>query len=113
MNLCPCCGARATSELLVDLDTNQIAYKGQFIRVPAKCAELAYVLVQRYPRTVSFGALISKMWEEHEPVDSKNALRIYTCLLRRSLAKIDMDVVAIRNVGYRLTHKWKEAEYVE
>lgn len=115
MNLCPCCGSRTASELLVDLDTNQIAYKGQFIRVPAKCTELAYVLSQRYPRTVSFDALIAKIWgaTSHEPTDARNALRIYASILRRSLAMIDMDIIAIRNVGYRLSHKWKEVEYVD
>jgi DNA-binding response OmpR family regulator len=95
-------GAVPAGKEIVDLNTNTLSYNGQARKVWGRCAELAQVLVDEWPNAVGFDRLKARLWSRNEGrSDKMNALRVYASVLRQAIRPLNMDVLSVRNVGYR------------
>lgn len=91
-------------ELVVDLETQEIYYKGKRIQLTGKMYEVLLMLAKGAPRVVTYNDLTMQIWGESSlPV--RNRLKYLVYLLRQELEKVDSDHPIIKNVdrlGYKL-----------
>lgn len=91
-------------ELVVDLETQEIYYKGKRIQLTGKMYEVLLMLARGAPRVVTYNDLTMQIWGETSlPV--RNRLKYLVYLLRQEMEKVDSEHPIIKNVdrlGYKL-----------
>lgn len=91
-------------EFILDLDTQELFYKGKRIQLTGKMFDVLSALTQEAPRLVTYDDLTMKIWGEKN-TSSRNRLKYLVYLLRQELEKIDPASELIKNVdrlGYKL-----------
>lgn len=91
-------------EFILDLDTQELFYKGKRIQLTGKMFEVLSLLSQEAPRLVTYDDLTTKIWNEKN-LSARNRLKYLVYLLRQELEKIDPNTEVIKNVdrlGYKL-----------
>lgn len=91
-------------ELILDLDTQELFYKGKRIQLTGKMFEVLSILANNAPRLVSYDDLTEKIWGEKTP-SSRNRLKYLVYLLRQEMDSVDHSMEVIKNVdrlGYKL-----------
>lgn len=102
MNLCPCCKQPVEGDgLFVSLDTNTASRKGVVVPLTPGQAEILATLALRYPRLVPYSDL---MEARHGLTEEPNygSLKVMAHGIRRRLALLGMNIIGVRNGGYRL-----------
>lgn len=103
MSICPCCGQSVEfNGLMVDLNTNRVVFNGKTVIVSPKLAVLLHVLLEAYPKTVSYDAIAFGMWGNREPDQSLGNIRVYASHARKLLAEFEASVETISGRGFRL-----------
>ncbi len=91
-------------ELVVDMETQEIFYKGKRIQLTGKMYEVLLLLAKGAPRVVTYNDLTMQIWGETSlPV--RNRLKYLVYLLRQEMEKVDSEHPIIKNVdrlGYKL-----------
>ncbi len=91
-------------ELVVDMETQEIFYKGKRIQLTGKMYEVLLMLAKGAPRVVTYNDLTMQIWGETSlPV--RNRLKYLVYLLRQEMEKVDSEHPIIKNVdrlGYKL-----------
>lgn len=91
-------------ELILDLDTQELYYKGKRIQLTGKMFEVLAILAKNAPRLVTYDDLTQEIWGE-KSTSSRNRLKYLVYLLRQELDGIDHSFEVIKNVdrlGYKL-----------
>jgi len=100
---CPTCGSEIERELpLVCLESNTISYRNRTIRVNATEAELAYVIVENWPRTVRHSELAMRIYGIGGPERVAENIRTQLCRLRQKIKRIGLGIASVYCVGYSL-----------
>lgn len=102
MSACPCCGAAASLELTVDLNTNTLIHKQSYQHTTRQRAEFLHILVKRYPGTVSYDSLIRGLWGVTEPEVPKQTIKVLAHECRKLLHKIGFDIHCVVGFGLRI-----------
>ncbi len=91
-------------ELVVDMETQEIFYKGKRIQLTGKMYEVLLMLAKGAPRVVTYNDLTMQIWGETSlPV--RNRLKYLVYLLRQEMERVDSEHPIIKNVdrlGYKL-----------
>jgi DNA-binding response OmpR family regulator len=101
---CPCCGRPVENRMSVDLGSNRFYSGGAMVQLSPSEAELGHMLVESYPRTVSYESLL---WGLYGPSDEngKNpdkTLQVFIAKLRKKVGKIGVSIEVGNRRGYRL-----------
>lgn len=101
---CPCCGRPYDKSLGVDLGSNLLYCAGAVVQLTATEAEIAHMLVERFPRTVSVESLI---WGIYGPGEQKHKntdaiIKVMVCKLRKKVAPVGLAIKVGYTRGYRL-----------
>lgn len=91
-------------DLIIDLETYEVNYKGSVIQLTGKMFEVLALLAKSAPKVVNYQELTEKVWGENTP-SVRNRLKYLVYLLRQEFLKIDNDVELIENIdrlGYKL-----------
>ena len=90
-------------QLILDLETREISYKGKRIQLTGKMFEVLKMLMQNAPRLVTYHDMTERIWGEDSP-SIRNRLKYLVYLLRQEFANIDPKNNVIDNIG-RLGYK--------
>jgi DNA-binding response OmpR family regulator len=101
---CPCCQQTIPKGLglVISLDANTAAARGQCVRLPPDKAVIAYALAQAAPGAVTYEKLIDAVWGYDSPLTALNILKSHVWQVRRALEPLRYGVVAVWKHGYRL-----------
>jgi DNA-binding response OmpR family regulator len=102
---CPCCLQPIPDELglVVSLDSNTAAARGQCVRLPPDKAVIADALVRAAPGAVTFEKLSNAVWGGYDaPMGARNVLKSHVSHLRRLLEPLGYGIVSVWSHGYRL-----------
>ena len=100
---CPCCGSELKNQRPhVDENTNYFLIGGRAIAVAPKQRQLLAALLVAYPRTVPHDHLIALLWDQDEPEDAANNLKVYVSQLRGRLGGTGIEIRNVQSVGYRI-----------
>lgn len=104
MSLCPCCRQSIPDELglVVSLDSNTAAARGQCVKLPPDKTVIAYALARAAPGAVTYEKLIDAVWGYDSPLSALTILKTHVWALRRALEPLGYGVVAVWKYGYRL-----------
>lgn len=100
---CPACGQTLPKHdvLRVDLNTNVITCNGIALRLPARHAELLYVLSRAFPSVVARERLEEKIWGANRDISVK-LLDTVICMTRQFAEAVGYGIANERSIGYRL-----------
>jgi DNA-binding response OmpR family regulator len=91
-------------ELLIDLKTYEVTYKGKRIQLTGKMFEVLTLLAKNAPKVVNYQEIAETVWGENStPV--RNRLKYLVYLLRKEFLVVDPDFDIIQNIdrlGYKL-----------
>lgn len=103
---CPCCGSVTGTRLpIVDLNTNTVAWGDKATKLFPIQAEILHLLVRRFPGTVPYDTVISRVWGVDEPANGAEvSMKVHLCGMRRRLEKADIrfKIKTVWGEGYRL-----------
>lgn len=91
-------------ELILDLDSQEIIYKGEHIQLTGRMFEVLLVLAKNAPRVLTYEEITMEIWGE-KSVSAHNRLKYLIYLLRQEFLRIDESNPVIKNVdrvGYKL-----------
>jgi len=91
-------------DLIIDLETYEVTYKGSTIQLTGKMFEVLALLAKSAPKVVNYQELTEKVWGENS-ASVRNRLKYLVYLLRQEFLKIDDKVELIENIdrlGYKL-----------
>jgi DNA-binding response OmpR family regulator len=91
-------------ELILDLETQEIFYKGHRIQLTGKMFEVLVMLAKSAPRIATYEEIALKIWGENT-VSVRNRLKYLVYLLRKEFEEVNPKSNIIRNVdrlGYKL-----------
>ena len=91
-------------ELILDLDSQEIIYKGEHIQLTGRMFEVLLVLAKNAPRVMTYEEINMEIWGE-QSVSAHNRLKYLIYLLRQEFLRIDGSNPVIKNidrVGYKL-----------
>lgn len=91
-------------DLIVDLETQEIYYKGQRIQLTGKMFEVLVMLAHGAPHLVSYKDIAMEIWGENN-TSIRNRLKYLVYLLRQEFSRVDPETEVIKNVdrlGYKL-----------
>lgn len=102
---CPCCGGEVDTDLpIVSLDTNTVAYRGQWIRSQPRIIELLHILRESYPRPVHRDAIRTGLWGYGEPPKSvENCISVFVTQARAAVQLLGLGIENIHTGRYLLT----------
>lgn len=114
MMLCPCCRQPIPDELglVVSLDSNTAAARGQCVRLPPDKTVIAYALARAAPGAVTHEKLIDAVWGYDSPLAAMTILKTHVWKLRRLLEPLGYGVVPVWKHGYRLVDLGRPAQMV-
>lgn len=96
--------------ICVDLTTNSLTFNGVTLKLTPRAAEIAYVLAEEKPKTVSYGMLLRRIYGVKEHEFSLKGIQEQVCDLRKRLKPLGLDLIC-SNEGYRLTEIPYEETY--
>ena len=102
---CPCCGASITPvRLLVDLNSNTVAYGDEkVVCVVPPIIEVLHALNDRAPRVVRYAELNYAIWgSSREPDGWMACIRVYISGARRIVERFGGRIDLVERRGYRL-----------
>lgn len=100
---CPCCGSELKNQRPhVDENTSHFLIGGRAIPVAPKQRQLLAALLVAYPRTAPHDHLIALLWDQDEPEDAANNLKVYVSQLRGRLEGTRIEIRNVQSVGYRI-----------
>ena len=101
---CPSCGQSLPSnDFIVDLDHNQAMRHGRTVKVTRQQTEILFTLNKAMPRVVSAEKLISAVYGAQErPIDEASVIRTQICRMRKTVARLGIDIRAELGRGYYL-----------
>ena len=105
MTQCPCCGTEVADDRpLVSLDTNMFAYREREVRLAPQCAEILYVLVQKWPGKASRLDILNGMYGVHidQAKTADRVLSVRIAEIRRAISCTGVKIVNLPWKGYRL-----------
>ena len=91
-------------DLILDLDTQEIIYKGEHVQLTGRMFEVLLMLAKNSPRVLTYDEITNEIWGE-DSISAHNRLKYLIYLLRQEFARIDPKATLIRNfdrVGYKL-----------
>lgn len=91
-------------ELVLDLDSQEIIYKGERVQLTGRMFEVLLVLAKNAPRVLPYDEITNEIWGETS-LSAHNRLKYLIYLLRQEFLKIDDGNPVIKNVdrvGYKL-----------
>lgn len=91
-------------DLIIDLETYEVTYKGSTIQLTGKMFEVLALLAKSAPKVVNYQELTEKVWGENSS-SVRNRLKYLVYLLRQEFLKIDDNNELIENIdrlGYKL-----------
>ncbi len=91
-------------DLIIDLETYEVTYKGKTIQLTGKMFEVLALLARSAPKVVNYQELSEKVWGENS-ASVRNRLKYLIYLLRQEFLKIDEKTDLIENIdrlGYKL-----------
>lgn len=91
-------------QLLIDLDTQEITYKGKRIQLTGKMFDVPSLLAKNAPHVTTYEDLLTEIWGENT-IPARNRLKYLIYLLRNEFNRIDKKREVIENVdrlGYKL-----------
>ncbi len=91
-------------DLIIDLQTYEVTYKGHVIQLTGKMFEVLALLAKSAPKVVNYQELTEKVWGENS-ASVRNRLKYLIYLLRQEFLKVDENVELIENIdrlGYKL-----------
>ncbi|KAF0110200.1 MAG: Uncharacterized protein FD147_1821 [Chloroflexi bacterium] len=94
----------AEIELILDLETQEIFYKGNRIQLTGKMFEVLVILAKNAPRIATYEDITMEIWSENS-VSVRNRLKYLVYLLRQEFNRVDTKKQLIKNVdrlGYKL-----------
>ena len=90
--------------LLIDLKTYEVTYRGKKIQLTGKMFEVLTMLAKNAPKVVNYQELSETVWGENTP-SVRNRLKYLVYLLRKEFQQKDDDFEIIQNIdrlGYKL-----------
>jgi DNA-binding response OmpR family regulator len=94
----------ADIQLVIDLETQEITFKGKRIQLTGKMFEVLALLAKNAPRVTPYDDLLMAIWGENSN-SARNRLKYLVYLLRNEFSRIDRDQDIIENIdrlGYKL-----------
>lgn len=91
-------------ELILDLDSQEIVYKGERVQLTGRMFEVLLVLAKNAPRVLPYDEITNEIWGE-TTLSAHNRLKYLVYLLRQEFLRIDGGNPVIKNVdrvGYKL-----------
>ncbi len=91
-------------ELVIDLDSQEIIYKGEHVQLTGRMFEVLVALAKNAPRVMTYEEITMEIWGE-KSVSAHNRLKYLVYLLRQEFLRIDESNPVIKNVdrvGYKL-----------
>jgi len=91
-------------QLVIDLDTQEITFKGKRIQLTGKMFEVLALLAKNAPHVTPYDELMTGVWGENT-TSARNRLKYLVYLLRNEFSRIDKKQQIIENVdklGYKL-----------
>lgn len=91
-------------EMVIDLDTQEVFYRGNRIQLTGKMFEVMLILANGAPKVVSYDDITTKIWNETGD-GVRNRLKYLVYLLRQEFNAVDGGLGIIKNVdrlGYKL-----------
>jgi len=102
MDKCPVCQRPLESNLDVDLNSNQVTYRGKTFYIQPRQAEFLYAINEKHPYMVPHDELSLMIWGKNPPRLWDNQLTVYASRLRKIGEKHGFTVVCRRDEGYKL-----------
>lgn len=94
----------AEVQLVVDMETQEITFKGKRIQLTGKMFEVLALLAKNAPRVTPYDELLMTIWGENSS-SARNRLKYLVYLLRNEFNRIDREHEIIQNIdrlGYKL-----------
>lgn len=103
MNQCPCCGrAVEPLELFVFSNGNIASYNGDAVHLPTMQTALLRCLARAWPHSLTSDALVSQLYAAREPEHAIKLIHVYVHHLRKSIAKLGIQILHTDHAGYRI-----------
>lgn len=90
--------------MVLDLDTQEVFYRGERIQLTGKMFEVMLILAKNAPRVVTYDEITTHIWNQ-TGVEVRNRLKYLIYLLRQEFNRVDDGMGVIRNIdrlGYKL-----------
>jgi len=91
-------------EMVLDLDTQEVFYRGERIQLTGKMFEVMLILARSAPKVVTYDEITMQIWGQ-TGVAVRNRLKYLVYLLRQEFNLVDGELGVIRNIdrlGYKL-----------
>lgn len=91
-------------ELVLDLDSQSIIYKGEYVQLTGRMFEVLLLLARNAPKVLTYEEITNEIWGE-ATASAHNRLKYLVYLLRQEFLRIDSQCQVIKNVdrvGYKL-----------
>ena len=91
-------------DLLIDLKTYEVTYKGRRIQLTGKMFEVLTLLAKSAPKVVNYQEIAESVWGENS-TSVRNRLKYLVYLLRKEFLVVDPNFEIIQNIdrlGYKL-----------
>ena len=91
-------------ELILDLDSQEIIYKGEHVQLTGRMFEVLLLLAKSAPKVLTYEEITNEIWGETS-TSAHNRLKYLVYLLRQEFLRIDSNCQVIKNVdrvGYKL-----------
>ncbi len=102
--VCPCCGGDIDpDEIIIDIVSNRVGYRGHVLKLGPAEAEIMAVLVVSSPGSVQHEKIVSALWGGYDaPLTAEKTMHVHVHNLRARLKTIGLGVENIWATGYRL-----------
>lgn len=94
----------SSTEMVLDLDTQEVFYRGERIQLTGKMFEVMLILSKSAPKVVTYDEITTQIWGK-TGIEVRNRLKYLIYLLRQEFNAVDGGVGVIRNIdrlGYKL-----------
>lgn len=104
---CPCCQQPVPDDLglVVSLESNTAAARGQCVKLQPDKAVIAYALAGVAPGAITYEKLFDALWGYDSPLTASSILKSHVSQLRHALEPLGYGVVTVWKYGYRLVDK--------
>ncbi len=103
MTKCPCCGTLTENDVVVDLNSNQIARGDKVVKLGPQQAELLFILAAVMPAYVRSDRLAQKLYGAgEEPEGGLACVRSNLCIARKKIKPLGLNLPSRNGTGYAL-----------
>ena len=89
------------ADIALDPATNEVHVRGELTPLTPREYAILELLLRQSPKTVTRSAMAEQVWDIADEI-SWNAIEAHVARLRAKVARANIKIVAVRNVGYRL-----------